>query len=110
MPMVHSSGRSSALGYARRPAAHPRVDAGGYRDSTNQRMEGAMTSLIPAPPSVPVSAQALAKLAVLSLESPSSRRNYSREITRFIASGRSLDREGVQAYIGQLRASGASAA
>lgn len=51
----------------------------------------------------------LAGIAVLSLNSPSSRRNYSRELRRFLASGRPLTREGVQSWLVSLRQSGAGA-
>jgi integrase/recombinase XerD len=49
----------------------------------------------------------LASLTVLSLASPSSRRNYSREIRRFILSGRPLNREGILAHLASIRESGA---
>lgn len=45
----------------------------------------------------------LAELAVLGLGSPSSQRNYRREIRRYLASGLPLNREGVQAWIRRLR-------
>lgn len=63
--------------------------------------------LAPSPP--PPSYQALAQLAVLSLPSPASRRNYGRECARFLASGRHLSREGVQAWLLDLREQGAGA-
>lgn len=51
----------------------------------------------------------LAELAVLSLGSPSSQRNYRRYIRAFLASGLSLNREGVQAWLRHLRQSRAGA-
>ncbi len=51
----------------------------------------------------------LAGLAVLGLNSPASRRNYGREIRRYLASGHPLTREGVQAWIVSLRQQGAGA-
>ncbi len=45
----------------------------------------------------------LAGMAVLSLASPSSRRNYTREIRNYLASGQPLNREGIQSYIASLR-------
>lgn len=51
----------------------------------------------------------LASIAVLSLNSPASRRNYSRELRRFMASGRPLTREGVQGWLVYLRGQGAGA-
>lgn len=52
------------------------------------------------------SLQSLADMAVLSLGSPSSRRNYSRELRLFLLSGHSLSREGVLSYLGSLRDAG----
>lgn len=49
----------------------------------------------------------LARMAVQSLNSAESRRKYSREILRWLASERPLDRENVQAYMIELRESGA---
>lgn len=54
----------------------------------------------------PDSLCALADLAVQSLPSPSSRRNYSAAIRRFLASGRSISREGIQAYLNTIRLRG----
>lgn len=51
----------------------------------------------------------LAGMAVLSLNSPSSRRNYGREVARFLKSGRPLTREGVQGWLVWLRQQGAGA-
>lgn len=47
----------------------------------------------------------LAELAVLSLGSPASQRNYRREIRRYLASGLPLNREGVQVWLRSLRLS-----
>jgi integrase len=47
----------------------------------------------------------LAELAVMSLGSPSSRRNYLRPIRLFLASGLPLNREGVQAWLRSLKLS-----
>lgn len=49
----------------------------------------------------------LVQLAVLSLGSPASRRNYAREIAKFLTSGRPLNREGIQAHMIALRETGA---
>ena len=53
------------------------------------------------PPDMPALCD-LAELAVLSLGSPASRRNYARSIRLFLASGRPLDRSGVLAYLQTL--------
>lgn len=45
----------------------------------------------------------LAGMAVLSLPSPASRRNYSRELKRFLESGLPLNREGLLAWLVKLR-------
>jgi integrase len=45
----------------------------------------------------------LADLAVMSLGSPASRRNYARSIRLFLASGLPLDRSGVQAWLISLK-------
>jgi integrase/recombinase XerD len=45
----------------------------------------------------------LADLAVMSLGSPASRRNYSRYLRLFLGSGLSLDRSGVQAWLISLK-------
>jgi len=47
----------------------------------------------------------LAELAVMSLGSPSSQRNYLRPIRLFLASGLPLNREGVQAWLRSLKLS-----
>lgn len=47
----------------------------------------------------------LADLAVMSLGSPSSRRNYSRSLRLFLGSGLPLNREGVQAWLISLKRS-----
>jgi|WetSurMetagenome_2_1015567.scaffolds.fasta_scaffold74787_3 integrase len=49
----------------------------------------------------------LANLAVLSLPSPASRRNYARYCRAYIATGLPLDRTGVQAHVIALRDAGA---
>jgi integrase/recombinase XerD len=53
--------------------------------------------------------QTLADLAVLSLNSPSSRRNYARCIRLFLASGASITRSGIQGYLNSLRLTGGGA-
>jgi len=52
-------------------------------------------------------AQKLAELAVLPLRSPSSRRNYAREIRRFLASGLPLTRTGILTHLQVLEQAGA---
>jgi integrase len=64
-----------------------------------------MTALIPIQNNLALLAQA----AILSLESPASRRNYTRELTRWLETGWPLDRTSVQAYMIHLRESGAGA-
>lgn len=51
----------------------------------------------------------LASLAVLSMPSPATRRNYSREIRAWLESGLPLDRTGVQLYMQSLDKQGKSA-
>lgn len=52
-------------------------------------------------------AATLAQMAVLGLPSAHSRRAYARHIRQFLASGRPLNREGLQAYMVSLREAGA---
>ena len=84
-----------------------------------------MTTLVPVLPALPVpppgplpdlalipvanppDIQSLARMAVQSLASPSSRRNYAAAITRYLARGQPLNRESVQAYMNELREGGA---
>ena len=53
--------------------------------------------------------QPLATLAVGSLRSPSSRRNYARAMAQFLKTGLPLNREGVQAWLISLREAGGGA-
>lgn len=66
-----------------------------------------ITVFIPAHPPPAPTISALADRAVLSLASPMSRRAYSAALRRYLASGRPLNRDGVQAYMAGLRDAGA---
>ncbi len=65
-----------------------------------------MSSLALVPVPARASPQQLAHLAVQSLASPSSRRNYSRALGQYLATGYPLDREHVQQWLNQLRQAG----